>query len=687
MKCTLKSIVFLLSALLFGTHAQASKPVAIKVAHSGYWFNAERVGEGLALEMMPNNQAVLYWYTYDSKGNQRWLTALGKVLWESDTPPLRPRVVFDDLILTQGGKFGTDFDPGQITRKRVGSATLRFSNCSQATFEFSAFGKSRSLSMSRLSGVMGVPCETPHGMTGKTVAAYAGESGSWFDPTHNGEGLLLQWLTPNKAVVTWYTYDAQGNQAWMYGTGTRNAQGKLHVPQLHRTRGGVFGHPFKPEDIQTEVWGELTLDLTCHQGNAKYQAKKQAFGQGELNLQRLTRLDGMPCAWTQQKLTDLYDVIVAKTKLPLDGSDDVFTSHVANAYEVYLLAPKTNKVLIWLSAGNWYLDRLPSIPDAYKSIHSFIGGGTHMLAVNATDANGASHPLFLDMRSENKAWLKPQGTPNDLKKTRVSALSSNGQHAVGWTSISTIEKPGWHWQADKGYRLFSNSIETDIPKAIGMWIPNGISDDGQTIIGNGMMFHNLGFFGNAFPNALYFVYAKDGVNKVPRTPDGHTLGSAVSLSHDGQVVFGINQGYDYLSQKDAGHSWYWLADSDTYQTLPKPDIQINSNERILCSVWQTDRLASMAVGFCDVRDHTEVTTARWPFVWTQNTGTTLIRDLIDDKMEDAETLKSSLNVATISISPIGNNIVIAIPNDDKTDASHQFFAIGLYPKHSSFWPP
>ena len=44
-------------------------------------------------------------------------------------------------------------------------------------------------------------------------------SGSWYDPTHDGEGFVLQILQDDTAVVYWFTYDEDGAQRWFTGVG------------------------------------------------------------------------------------------------------------------------------------------------------------------------------------------------------------------------------------------------------------------------------------------------------------------------------------------------------------------------------------------------------------------------------------------------------------------------------------
>ena len=82
--------------------------------HSGHWYTPGRSGEGWMLEILSPQQALLYWFTYDDAGRQRWLTSVGRI----DAGGID----FDPVVLTTGGRFGPGFDPGQIVHQAVGRA-------------------------------------------------------------------------------------------------------------------------------------------------------------------------------------------------------------------------------------------------------------------------------------------------------------------------------------------------------------------------------------------------------------------------------------------------------------------------------------------------------------------------------------------------------------------------------------
>src|SRR6202011_2470284 len=56
---------------------------AIDASYSGQWFDHARNGEGISLEILPGNKALLYFFTFPPAGmpgQQTWLTAVGDVI-------------------------------------------------------------------------------------------------------------------------------------------------------------------------------------------------------------------------------------------------------------------------------------------------------------------------------------------------------------------------------------------------------------------------------------------------------------------------------------------------------------------------------------------------------------------------------------------------------------------------------
>ncbi|RFF26921.1 MULTISPECIES: hypothetical protein [unclassified Wenzhouxiangella] len=100
---------------------------------SGAWYNPERSGEGFILEVLPDDRAVIYWFTYtpDDSGQQAWIVGVGEFESGIDIgTPLPGGAVaaldFDAMVQPVGTAFGPDFDSSEINNIDWGSLRLAF---------------------------------------------------------------------------------------------------------------------------------------------------------------------------------------------------------------------------------------------------------------------------------------------------------------------------------------------------------------------------------------------------------------------------------------------------------------------------------------------------------------------------------------------------------------------------------
>ena len=263
-------------------------PFVIEAGTSSAWFDPAHDGEGFMLEILAGKRAVLYWFTYNETGEQDWYISVGNVQGN--------RVLFDELVQTSGGVFGPDFDPDKVTRKVVGSAAFSWSSCDRGFMDWTLdpggdeiqHGR---LQLQRLSRLMGVDCgnrslppERPEGLL----------SGSWYDPEHDGEGYTLEVLVDGRVLLFWFTYGPDGKRRWFFNTGEIRGT-KLVFDELLSSRGGIFGEDFDPELVEFTPWGSLELEIDCQGGQARYSSAVEGFGTGNLNLQRLSFIEGLDC--------------------------------------------------------------------------------------------------------------------------------------------------------------------------------------------------------------------------------------------------------------------------------------------------------------------------------------------------------------------------------------------------------
>jgi len=263
-------------------------PFVVEPGTSSAWFDPERNGEGFMLEILDENRAVMYWFTYDDGGDQDWYVADGEIRGN--------RILFPELLQVSGGEFGPGFEPDNVVRTALGSARFIWSSCNAGAMEWvidqqGSVRRQGRMNLKRLTAIMGLEC-------GETPASPAPEaatlSGSWYDPTHSGEGYVLEVLADQRALVYWFSFDSQGQRRWFFGTGEIFGE-SLQFNEMLTTNGAQFGPAFDPNDLELSHWGALQLDLGCDRGLATFEPTEPNFPAGTLDLVRLTRLEGLDC--------------------------------------------------------------------------------------------------------------------------------------------------------------------------------------------------------------------------------------------------------------------------------------------------------------------------------------------------------------------------------------------------------
>ncbi len=286
------AVILTISAMLFScfTHAQESEASTESVAsldvYSGSWYDPAHDGEGWIVEVLDEHSAVIYWFTYDPDGNQSWL--VGVVDLDGNT-------LAGELLIASGAVFGPDFDPADVSLEPWGNVSLRLDDCQSGALEYVSYFPeygSGSLQPQRLVNIDGLNCELP---SNPVVSRFSGWTGSWYDPSHDGEGWIIETINEDTAVIYWFTYDSMGDQAWLTGVAQRNGN-RLKADMLV-TSGASFGPEFDPADVELLSWGSLEITFAdCNAATAVYDSELVEFGSGSLLPQRLTTLDGLDCA-------------------------------------------------------------------------------------------------------------------------------------------------------------------------------------------------------------------------------------------------------------------------------------------------------------------------------------------------------------------------------------------------------
>jgi hypothetical protein len=129
-----------------------------------------------------------------------------------------------------------------------------------------------------------------------SAAVGVNPSGAWYDPNQDGHGLLVQRIASNRVVAFWYTFDPAGNLAYFIGDGPFD--GSVATLSNVRPLGTFFPPNFSGSQITLQPFGSMTLTFSsCSAGRVDFNLP-DGFGQGFMNLTRLTQPAGVDCGGT-----------------------------------------------------------------------------------------------------------------------------------------------------------------------------------------------------------------------------------------------------------------------------------------------------------------------------------------------------------------------------------------------------
>jgi len=127
-----------------------------------------------------------------------------------------------------------------------------------------------------------------------TSLAEGGINGFYYNPEEDGHYIYIQ-ETDFTTLVMWNTFDSEGNQAWVYGTGRlESGRGVIAKAYINRTGG------LTPEglitDVEAQEWGQLIVEMeSCANGLFDYQSVLPEFGSGQFPIERLAYVKQLGC--------------------------------------------------------------------------------------------------------------------------------------------------------------------------------------------------------------------------------------------------------------------------------------------------------------------------------------------------------------------------------------------------------
>lgn len=264
----------------------------INSGHSGSWFNTNRNGEGWNIALLPGGEfAIIAFFSYTPDSDQQaWIVGLGRVQ--------NNEIHFLNLNITSGAAFGAAFDPDDVIRSRWGDLRLYFTDCNTGQISYSADNNYNhdARTIQRLTALAGLDCEQPDVV--QPEQAVTRVTGSWFNPSRDGEGWVMEALSGNLVVLYWYTYGVSGDrQYWLGGVGSYDPNtSSVQFDELSTTAGGQFGDGFNADEIERINWGSATfIQSNCNNATFSFNSSLAGFGSQTYNLTRLTSHDGLVC--------------------------------------------------------------------------------------------------------------------------------------------------------------------------------------------------------------------------------------------------------------------------------------------------------------------------------------------------------------------------------------------------------
>ena len=537
----LLALALLITALLLSPLAWAETPIQydgpIESGHSAMWYDTSRDGEGWMLEVLPDDAAVVYWFTFDDDGKPRWLVGTGNIMRGETGDEIR----FDELLAVHGPQFGPNYDPADAVFESVGSAQMRFASCNSGMVEFDAYGRQGSFPLSRLTQTMGAGCRPIHGTPGEPVQPYAGQSGSWFDPAFDGQGFSLEWMSNGSAALVWFTFDPHGQPYWLTAVGEMEAE-RLLFPELLAVQGGRFADPFDPEAVQYTPWGSIEMSLDCDVGDASFVSNESGFIAGSFQLRHLTRLLKPACPWVKPKLTDLYDLEL--TELPAmpqapPWPGDVVSADPGAGSQVRSVANDGSVV----GVRNIPTGEIAPYQVRNKAVRLRPGESNwsdvdDSFVVGKVFASASGDEVLINRQTEGPVYIRdgavmPIPSLASAARAEVMAASDDLSFVAGRADMRLQSGAHtwkyWVWDRTKDQlsELSADDVEADIVC---------VSNDGETVIGGERYMINTPY--NP-PASLRWVGSEPPHHLT--NADGEVLVSPRACSGDGSIVYGFWQ--------------------------------------------------------------------------------------------------------------------------------------------------
>ncbi len=106
-------------------------PGTIDPGFTGSWYDPTQVGHGLFVEVLPDNQFLAAWFTFDPAGTQQaWFLGVGTYSGDAAT--------INSVVQPTGGRWIPNFDPTRVVNNPWGTLKFTFTDCNHGKVEFAS---------------------------------------------------------------------------------------------------------------------------------------------------------------------------------------------------------------------------------------------------------------------------------------------------------------------------------------------------------------------------------------------------------------------------------------------------------------------------------------------------------------------------------------------------------------------
>jgi hypothetical protein len=256
---------------------EASTPAIVQVVAAGapnygglWWASPPGSEAGWGMNIAHQGDVVFVtWFTYDATGKAVWLSMAAGLS--------APGTYTGTFYRSTGPAFdASPFVPSQVRSAAVGTATLKFTDVDNGTFDYTLQGTSQTKQITRQVFAT-LPTCTFNLFTDLTKA-YNYQDLWWAAPAGSESGWGMNLTHQDDTIfAAWFTYDLDNSPLWMVMAAGLTAPG-TYTGSLYTGTGPAFNSvPFDPALVSPVPAGTATL--TFKDGNsAKFDYSVQLAG-------------------------------------------------------------------------------------------------------------------------------------------------------------------------------------------------------------------------------------------------------------------------------------------------------------------------------------------------------------------------------------------------------------------------